>query len=407
MNSPYDDKRLIAGSLSLALCLIAAQTAAQTDEEKLQALETKVNQLQQQLNKPTEERVRFNGFLSIGYGLASNDSLYADYDEEGTFNNETLFGLQGLFSITDSTNITMQLVGRGADNWEPKIEWAYISHQFSPNFTARAGKMRLPLFMYSDSLEVGYAQPWIRPPEEVYGEIPVTSYTGIDGIYDFNFDNSTLSLQVNVGESREDIALSGQEVTLVIDDLIGGSLTWTDFVWTLRSNFSTSTVSTGGNELDTAFYGIGGSYNNGSLQVISEFIRLDIDGPTPDTDAGYVTVAYTIGDFTPYATYSIRETKDNDERPYSREFIFAAISNPQSPLFGNTDAIALSDVNNAERSAYSLGVRWDVLSNVALKFDVTHAGNFGDTGGDLNGNLGPEILYDDVNLYSIKLDAAF
>lgn len=392
---------------SIAALLLACASANADDQERIAALEQQVQSMQQQLNKPVDDKLRFNGFFSVAYGLASNDADYAGYLEEGTFENESLFGLQGVFSISDKTEVTMQLVGRGNEDWEPALEWAYISHQFTPSFKARAGKMRLPLFMYSDSLEVGYAQPWLRPPEEVYGAIPVTSYTGIDGLYDINFDMSTLTLQAFAGESEEDITQSGQEVRLEVNDLFGGSATWTDFTWTLRGNYATTNISTGGEDLATDFYGLGFGYNNGSLQILSEFTRLEIEGATPDADAGYLTLAYTFGSLTPYATYSIRETKDDDERPYTRAFIFSAISNPQSPLFGNTAAIALSDVQNTERSAYSLGVRWDVMSNVALKFDVTRASDFGDTGGGLAGNTAPVVLYDDVDVYSIKLDSAF
>ncbi|MDO3387865.1 hypothetical protein QWI17_18620 [Gilvimarinus sp. SDUM040013] len=389
--------------------VLASGSALAQDQDRIDKLEQQVQSLQQQVNKPIENRVRFNGFFSVAYGAASNDAGYIGYMKEGTFENESLFGLQGAFTITDQTEVTMQLVGRGNENWEPSLEWAYISHSFSSDFKARAGKMRLPLFMYSDSLEVGYAQPWLRPPEEIYGAIPVTSYTGIDGLYDINFDMSTLTLQAFVGESKEDITQLGQVVELEVNDLLGGSATWTDFTWTLRGNVAVTDINTGGgDDIPTEFYGLGFGYNNGRLQLLSEFTRLEIDGATPDADAAYFTAAYTFGSVTPYATYSVRESTDDDERPYSRGFIFAAITNPASPFFGNSEAIALSDVQNTERSAYSLGLRWDVMSNVALKFDVTRASGFGDTGGGLSGNnFTPVVVYDDADVYTIKLDAAF
>ncbi|UTF59534.1 porin [Gilvimarinus sp. DA14] len=398
-------KKALALALSSVICSYAS--VAQTSDERIDQLEQQVQNLQTQVNKPDDNRLRFNGFLSVGYGLASNDGGYAGYTEEGSFNPESLFGLQGAFTLTDKTEVTMQLVGRGNDDWDPSIEWAYISHQFTPVFKMRAGKMRLPLFMYSDSLEVGYAQPWIRPPEEVYGNVPVTSYTGIDGLYDVNFDMSTLTFQAFMGESEEDISNLGQAVRLEVNDLFGGSATWTDFIWTLRGNLATSEITIGGDDLKTDFYGLGASYNNGSLQVISEFTRLEIEGPTPDTDSGYITLAYTFGSLAPYFTYSMQESTDDDERPYSREFIFNAINTPGSPLFGQLSALALSDVQNSERTAYSLGLRWDAMSNVAVKFDVTRATDFGDTGGDLPGNVAPSIAYDDIDVYSIKIDSAF
>ncbi|HEY7884952.1 MAG TPA: hypothetical protein VIC08_08415 [Cellvibrionaceae bacterium] len=395
----------IAGSLTL---LIAPLTlTAEEEEKRISYLEQQLQQLQRLANQPAQERLRFNGFLSVGYGLASNDGGYADFTEEGTFKNESLFGLQGSFTISDNTEVIMQLVGRGSDGWEPTLEWAYISHNFTPDFKVRAGKMRMPLFMYSDSLEVGYAQPWLRPPEEVYGGIPVTSYIGIDGIYDFQLNNSTLSAQLFGGESEEELTISGQPTVLIIDNLFGTVISWTDFTWTLRANYATSEISTGGSLLETDFYGAGASFNNGVWQVISEFTRLEIDGPTTDVDSAYLTLARNFGGITPYFTYSIRSSQDDQERPLSRGAAFAAIANPDSPFFGNTAILSASDIQNVERTAYSVGIRWEATTSVSLKFDITHATDFGDTGGGLDGNLAPEVLYDDVNLYSIKLDAAF
>jgi hypothetical protein len=396
---------------SLTCLLLCANTVnAQSDEERLKQLEQQVANLQSQVssNKTGQDRLRFNGFLSLAYGVASNDGGYAGYTEEGTFNNDSLFGLQGAFTLTDDTEVTMQLVGRGREDWDPAIEWAYISHQFTPSFKMRAGKMRLPLFMYSDSLEVGYAQPWIRPPVEVYGAVPVTSYTGVDGLYDISLNNSTLSLQGFLGESDETIALPGGQVArLAVNDLVGGSATWTDFIWTLRANVAQAEITTGGDKLDTTFMGVGFSYNDGTWQVISEFTSLEIDGPTADTESGYITLARTFGAFSPYATIAMTESTDDSERPLSRQAAFAALTTPGSPFFGNTDVLSGSEVANLERKAYSLGVRWDVMSNVAVKFDVTRASDFGSTGGGLDGNFAPAIAYDDADVYSIKIDSAF
>ncbi|WP_020210064.1 porin [Gilvimarinus chinensis] len=403
---PHSNKAL-ALAVSALLCTSYATAQDNSADQRIEQLEQQLQTLQNQVNAPEESRLRFNGFLSIAYGMASNDGGYAGYTEEGTFNEESLFGLQGAFTLTDDTEVTMQLVGRGSEDWDPTIEWAYISHQFTPELKMRAGKMRLPLYMYSDSLEVGYAQPWIRPPEEVYGNVPITSYTGVDALYDVNFDMSTLTFQAFMGESEETISNLGQTLRLEVNDLFGGSATWTDFIWTVRGNYATAEITTGGDDLQTDFYGLGASYNNGSLQVISEFTRLEIEGSTPDTDSGYLTFAYTFGSLAPYFTYSMQESTDDDERPYSREFIYQAITTPGNPLYGNIAAVALSDVQSSERTAYSLGLRWDLASNVAVKFDVTRATDFGDTGGGLPGNIGPVISYDDIDVYTIKIDSAF
>jgi len=41
-------------------------------------------------------------------------------------NDLSLFALQGTFDVTQKSQIVMQLVGRGIDDWEPQVEWAYL-----------------------------------------------------------------------------------------------------------------------------------------------------------------------------------------------------------------------------------------------------------------------------------------
>lgn len=392
-------------TLALAVAFFAVNTQAQTsDTQRIEQLEQQVATLQQKQAMPAADRVRFNGFLSVGYGHASNDGGYGGYMEDYSLETDSRLGLQGTFTISPSTEVIMQLVARGIEEWDPVMEWAYVSHKFSNNFKARAGKMRQPLFMYSDSLEVGYAQPWARPPIEVYGQIPFTSYTGVDGIYDWNLDNSTLSAQAFGGQTS--VTLDTLEID--VRDILGASLNWTDFVWTLRGVYSSAEVVLGADALDANFYGLGAAYNNGDWHVLGEFTNVELDGPTADSRSAYITVAKRFDSLTPYVTWATTESTDDDERPLSAAQAFGLLTTPGSPFFGNTSILQGSDLFNTERTATSVGVRWDAMTNIAIKFDVTRASGFGDTGGGLDGNLAsPVRQYSNATLYTIKLDAVF
>ena len=95
-------------------------------------------------------------------------------------------------------------------------------------------------------------------------------------------------------------------------------------------------------------------------------------------------------------TVAYIESQDNDERmPVSAQTALQKI------------------VFNQERTAYSLGLRWDALDNLAVKFDLTYANEFGDTSGGLSGNsatfnpLTGAFMYDDTLVYTVKFDAVF
>ena len=104
----------------------------------------------------------------------------------------------------------------------------------------------------------------------------------------------------------------------------------------------------------------------------------------PISDAAYLSVGRRIGSITPYAVVGWTESKDDDERAGS----------PLSAL-------------NTHRDEYSLGLRWDVLSGVAVKFDWTHARGFGDAPGGLDAASVFADELDSTNVYTVKIDSAF
>lgn len=302
----------------------------------------------------------------------------------------------------------MQLVGRGEDDWEPQVEWAYLSHRPTNNLQIRAGKMRIPFFMYSDSLEVGYAQPWARPPQSVYGPIAVTSYVGADASYNLNFDNSSLTATGFTGFTDED----GNSGDVQLRNIAGMNLTWTDYVWTVRgvaataeadidatrlgaqapANVSVDTVIADGERGN--FYGIGASYDDGAWQIIGEVTRVEVDGKFADTDSAYLSVGHRFGSWTPYIAVGWVESKDDDER---LGFVTTTGGTPIAP----------ESILNFQREDFSIGTRWDITPGVAIKADYTHSRGFEKGTGNLNPSYILASGTDSTNVYTLKIDSAF
>lgn len=371
----------------LLLGMSIAPALAQSDAERLKHLEQQVSSLQQQLTSTAADRVQLNGFLSTGYATASNDAGLAGIAEDSEINDLSLMALQGNFRLSDDTQAVMQFLSRGEHDWNTKLEWAYLSHQLTNDLQVRAGKMRGPLFKYSDSLDVAYAQPWARAPQVIYGLVNNSNFVGADALYTHNLRNSSLTAQVFTGGSD-----NSKEVELEYKNSIGLNLEWTDYVWFARAIASYTPDIT----IDTAegtfadedrgtFLGLGFGYDDGVWQIISEFARLEVDGVVADTDAAYISLGRRVGNFTPYAVVGWTESMDDDERT-------------GSPLAAAFDT---------RRDEYSLGVRWDVLSGVAVKFDWTHARGFGDEPGGLD--VGSVFANDieSTNIYTVKIDSAF
>lgn len=394
----------------LALAIAAAPALAQeSTEDTLKRMQQQLNSMQQQLNSAKDTGVRFNGFFSTGYARASNDAGYAGITDESEVKDLSLFALQGTFDVTQKSQIVMQLVGRGSDDWEPNVEWAYLSHRPTNNLQIRAGKMRIPFFMYSDSLEVGYAQPWARPPQSVYGPIAVTSYVGADASYNWNFDNSSLTATGFTGFTDED----GNSGDVQLRNIGGMNLTWTDYVWTVRGVAATAEAEINATRLAALvppiitvdsqladgdrgnFFGLGASYDDGNWQIIGEVTRVEVDGKFADTDSAYLSVGHRFGSWTPYIATGWTESKDDNER----QGLF--INQPQAGV------VVPESILNYQRNEYSVGTRWDITPGVAIKADITHVRGLDKGFGNLNTGYMLTSNTDSTNVYTLKLESAF
>ncbi|CCN71028.1 porin [Vibrio nigripulchritudo] len=404
-----------------AICAAAfsAQATEANSDQRIEALEHQVKLLEAQKSSSLADKISFNGFASVNMQLANNKHGFAYSTDQIKFNEGSLVGLQSEFSINDSTSATVQLVARGTkrESWSPDIEWAFISHQFTPNFKMRGGKLRAPLFMYSDYLEVGYAQVGVRVPQEVYSTVVLTSITGADFIYDMELDDSTLSFQGFAGAQKLTANKHSYNAPTEFNDIYGGVVNWTDDTWTLRAVYGQAKVTsevnwnthkgqllgTTFNDDAAKFYGLGGRYDNGSLMLSSELTRTEVEGFYADVDSAYVTAAYRINEVTPYITVSHMRTKDNDVRNNHLKQKLQEARQGKATLHDVNSAAIIQATQNIQRTTYSIGARWDVMTNVALKGDISYMTGFGETFGGLNSES-----KDKTNLlYTLKVDVVF
>jgi len=430
-----------AETLSLAACISAALFSSYASAEQLrrvQLLEEQVSVLEEQQAETNRvNNVTVNGFFTLSAGMASNDAGYAGYDKTLDYVPETKVGLQAAFEVTESTFLVAQLVSRAEQHWRPEMEWAFLSHTFDNDLTVRAGRLRVPLYMYSDYLEVNFAQPWLRPPEEVYAVVPVSSYEGIDFVYTIPFDEAEWQFQAYTGVGSDPDEETGFGTDVEYDNVMGLASTFSYNSFSIRASYVMTTLNSGQafvpssnntvplmnfDDTDTSFIGLGVSYDDGDLLVVAEWTRSQVDasgletdldpsdgsfnysGNWQDVDSAYISVAYRFGDVTPYVTYAVMETTDDDER---------ADATTQSVIDAGGDltdgAVQANGYNqaifDAQRSTYSAGLRYDINANMALKFDVTYSDDFANTSGGLTGNVSQ--AEEDTLVYTTSLNMVF
>lgn len=65
----------------------------------------------------------------------------------------------------------------------------------------RVGRTARPVFLVSDTRKIGYANPLVRLPLEVYDLLPISSNDGIDASYRLRFGTTDNTVQIIVGRS--------------------------------------------------------------------------------------------------------------------------------------------------------------------------------------------------------------
>lgn len=352
------------------------------------------------------DRVNVSGFASIVGNVSDKEADYlrfAHIDKHADFQRETSLGLQIDVNLGEGVSLTTQLIAdEFEDNFSLKADWVYLKYQLSDQINLRAGRLRMPAFVYSDFIEVGYAYPWIRPPSEVYEIIPTNALNGIDLSWKIPVGNSNLIIQPYAGDSTltSFFGFAGENETDV-DEILGLSLRL------VTDNHEFSMGSFKGevdmqdpvflenlakvgvpipfilsqliSRVDLNFYQVGYNGNFGNLNILAEGVRRE----TKDTpiiqnfDGAYLTVGYHFNDWFPHLTYASIDTRNNATPKQSKNV--------------------------------TLGLRKEIRGGTALKVDYSQMNV--DT--DIPGNIGllTEIIpgedIDKVRVLSVGLEAVF
>jgi hypothetical protein len=137
---------------------------------------------------------------------------------------------------------------------------------------------------------------------------------------------------------------------------------------------------------------------------MTEYAR---SGSSPLFGAGegwYLSGGYRFGPVTPYATFaSARNRRDT-----AGARLTPAFYPPEVVPVVNVLNTALEEILGSvpEQRTWSVGARWDVFRNAALKAQYDHVDVGGDSWGTF-GNREPGFRPDQVGLFSVSVDFLF
>ncbi len=325
--------------------------------------------------------VQFNGFASIVSGIDLED----DGNPIAGYSNDTVNNLQSskvALQWTADLDKGMRFVGQamakgsGDDGYVLKYDWAYFDFNIGDSGKLKVGKIRTPLYKYSDYLDVGFAYHWIAPPQIMYSG----TFNNVDGIgYQFNFETGALEQSINIVVGRYQSNDIERVTPFDLRNFI--TLNWSATMGDHEFNavyaqadvyFDSAGVTAAAAGAALAgipaadvivsgdlgqFIGMGYKGTFGDVAVITEYKIVTVQDSiiAEEESGGYVGATYNMGDYTYHVTYEFGDTK----------------AQTYSQAGGAFQATADSVGGEGDASAIIIGARRDMGASSALKVDIT------------------------------------
>ena len=380
----------------------------------------------------------FSGFGTVGAVHSSEDkadftaSFFkpkgAGYSRSWSADVDSLIGGQITANFTPQLSAILQVIAEQNydDTYRPHVEWANVRYQRTPDFSVRAGRTVLPTFLLSDTRKVAYTYPWVRPPLEVYGLMPITSSDGVDVSYRLHIGNWANTVQANLGKGKAKLVRNGGIAKFssgwgISSTAESGPLTariaYHQFDATMPSvnSFFDSFRQFGpqGDAIAERYdvngkafsvVAVGASYDPGAWFVMGEGGRVDSRTTLGKRTAWYASGGYRLGKFTPYVSYARAKAKPLSDPGLDVLALPPSLAEPATVLnaFLNSSLSA-----NPVQNTVSVGGRWDFAKNAALKLQFDHTRLGAGSSGVLS-NIQPGFqLGGRLDVFSATVDFVF
>ncbi len=350
-------------------------------------------------------KTEISGYTSlIGTKTDAKDATYwneyaADYAD---FTHQSLIGVQLNAEIVKNLEISLTILGEGKEKYKAEFSWFYATYTITDNSSFRFGRLKVPIYMVSNYIDIGHAYPWVTPPPEVYSTNVIESSDGLEYIYATDIFASTLQINTYVGTNQNDHHLApsfindginsggtyktGDKVGFQAHDLLGIEVSLATDNVTFKFSHNQAIMSSTELSITKSRIQLGGFgiiIDAANFIIYSEYVHRYSDDSLqsvfPDQDSGYVTLGYRIAKFLPYITYATIDKGKTDTK-------YAVV-----------------------QESNSVGLRYDVNTKMAIKFQATKT-----KPGSNSGDVGRYGLYDqeiiageEPSVYSMSVDILF
>lgn len=327
------------------------------------------------------------------------------YDDQLSFTPDSLFAVQMYSNLDEGLSVTAQMVAKAYANWEPELVWGFLSYDVNSYFSIKAGRSRIPFFLFSDTIDVGYSYPWITPPHDIYILSGIDNIDGVNLQFTHEIGDWTSKLNLVGGNSFTNIRVGNASADIDTKQIL-------DATWSVNRNWFTlqlsvaegsATVDTYSQLIDaykllqipitaqqldlltltddkTRFAGIGVYIDAYPWLWISEYTAIEIENSPMQHHrrAWYSTFGYRWKKITYHVTHIDSESPVDEKMRtmVANEIVsrFPDISGNEllDKLRDNTEFAYLTDEN---ATSSGIGLRYDFHSSAALKVEYQRRDN--------------------------------
>ncbi len=294
------------------------------------------------------------------------------------------FGIQATATLSDALSLTAQGLARKSgerDQYGADLNWAFVKYKVNDSFSVRLGRIGMPIYMLSDSVNIGYASTMLRPPTEMYRQVPLDYANGGDVLYQHSFGDTTATAQFAMGSAKN--TTSGP--TTANGNIMAAQLQLENGPFTYRAAYSHARISFHSADITTimdtlrhvgldnvadqlnpidnrgTFASLGFAMDYRDVLAQAEYGKRKVDTPlAPDSSAWYVMLGYRWGKLVPFYVHG--DVKQDSPRTIAA----LPTSGPLAPL----GAVVNGAIKSPLQSTNAVGLRWDFYKSAAFKVQV-------------------------------------
>lgn len=401
----------------------------------------------------------FSGFGTLGYTRSNQEFAYQRFiDRDGTWRRDSVLGAQ--LDVRFDHRFGAMVQAKFAPSVEHEnrdratVSWAFLSYRPNNDWLLRLGRLRAPVYLHLENMDVGATFDEARLPAEMYLLVPTTDVDGASVSRSWALDAGDLTLDAYKGRVTTSWRFFSRDSTLIPRgpayqeakvDAQGMALTLRgeDTVYRASAHHIVAHVGPFPRSYPFVPLGPGAGYYRiseqfpgtepmryasktstlvftagldvglpGRFRLSGEMARRIADDAkvTPDTLSGYLSVRRRFGSWTPYLTYAFlkskREMLDYYKAVNSNRVGHLDPADPMLQMIDASQRLGADGLIVYDQHSWALGASKSLSPTSKLKAEWQRV-HIGEVSSMVDAPAGGDIRHRNINIFSASYNFVF